>query len=503
MPVPAGTADGDLLVAVVANAGTAGPATPTGWTLRYGASAGSGQFCAVFTAPYSAGLTRAFTNAASAAVAVCGAYYEAGRTMLLDGAAVATVNTTNNTTLPTGAPTTGTTAGDFEVLAYAHTAAPTVTTTATGSTIDLRAVNGTACTAILGHNNTTSLGASTACVAFSHTLSANQNRKTGVGVLLRSVIVKELAGAAAGGSVPAGEVSKLVPRDLTGGATGSAGVGADLSVILRPVRDLTGAATGRGQIGTAFLWGGGGTYGTAVWGSSGVTVITGGPLPPGPKDLYAIADGVAVASGAVDKAISVRDLTGASAGIGAASASPARRRPLVAASAGVAVEVGTVTARRRLVAAADGVATAAGFVDIAGSIFRPLFGGSVGRATAAGSASRRRALAASSLGRATLTASPSRRRPLASTAVLGRATTTALLQRKRALASTSVVGRATAAGVVSILPQLPLTSVIWVVDHFEMSRTGTLVLWGDYTFLTSGDHAQVIWEEDEFKVYQP
>ena len=123
--------------------------------------------------------------------------------MALDGAPVATINTTNNTTLPTGAPTTGPLAGDFEVLAYAHTAAPTVTTTATGSTIDLRAVNGTSCTAILGHNNTTSLGASTACAAFSHTLSANNNRKTGVGVLLRGVVYKDLTGAAPGRPRPA------------------------------------------------------------------------------------------------------------------------------------------------------------------------------------------------------------------------------------------------------------------------------------------------------------
>ena len=212
MPVPVGTADGDFLVAVVANAGTAGPATPAGWARPYGASAGSGQFCSVFTATYSAGLTRAFTNAASAAVAVCGAYYEAGAAVALYGAPVATVNTTNNTTLPTGAPTTGVFAGGFEVLAYAHAAAPTITTTATGSTIDLRAVNGTSCTAILGHNNTTSLGASTACVAFSHTLSGNANRKTGVGVLLRGVIVKDLTGAASGSSAPSALLTKYTQR---------------------------------------------------------------------------------------------------------------------------------------------------------------------------------------------------------------------------------------------------------------------------------------------------
>jgi hypothetical protein len=188
MPLPIGVADSDLLLAVVANAGTTGPAAPTGWTSVYAASAGSGQCCSIFTAPYSPGLGLAFTNAASAAVAVCGAYYEAGRIISLDVAPVATTSTTNNTALPTGAPTTGLVAGDFEVLAYSHTAAPTITTTASGSTINLRAVNGTSCTAILGHNTTTSLGASTACTAFSHTLSASNARKTGVGILLKATV---------------------------------------------------------------------------------------------------------------------------------------------------------------------------------------------------------------------------------------------------------------------------------------------------------------------------
>ena len=214
MPTPASTAVGDFHVAVVTNAGTAGPAAPTGWTLSYGASAGSGQFCSVFTAPYSAGLTRAFTNAASAAVAVCGSYYEAGKTVELHTLLAAT-NTTNNTTLPTGAPTTGA-AGMFEVLAYSHSAAPTVTTTATGSTVDLRAVNGTSCTAILGHNNTTSLGASTVCTAFSHTLSASNARKTGVGILLKSGSWKNLTGTAAGRATvgPAGGSGILFSDDF-------------------------------------------------------------------------------------------------------------------------------------------------------------------------------------------------------------------------------------------------------------------------------------------------
>ncbi len=190
MPVSVGVADGDFLVAVVTNAGTTGPAAPTGWTRNYSASAGSGQCCSVYTAPYSAGLTRSFTNAASAAIAVCGAYYQVGAEISLDGAPVATINTTNNTTLPTGAPTTGPAAGDFEVLAYSYTSNTiTISTVATGSTIDLSAVGIVAIRAVLGHNNNANLGASTATTAFSHTLSAANTRKTGVGILLKATLV--------------------------------------------------------------------------------------------------------------------------------------------------------------------------------------------------------------------------------------------------------------------------------------------------------------------------
>ena len=208
MPTSVGTAVGDLHVAVVTNAGTSGPAAPTGWTRIYSVSAGSGQCCSVFTAPYSAGLTRSFTNAASAAVAVCGSYYWSGKDIALDGAPVAATNTTNNTTLPTGAPTTGLIVADFEVLAYSYTSAATFTTTASGSTIDLRAVNSTVATAALGHNNTLALGASTATTAFSHTLSASNTRKTGVGILLRAVVLKNLTGSSGGSGSASGAISK-------------------------------------------------------------------------------------------------------------------------------------------------------------------------------------------------------------------------------------------------------------------------------------------------------
>ena len=63
---PASVATGDLLILVVANAGTAAPSAPNGWTRFYSASAGSGQNVAV-SAPWSAGLTGSFTNAASVA----------------------------------------------------------------------------------------------------------------------------------------------------------------------------------------------------------------------------------------------------------------------------------------------------------------------------------------------------------------------------------------------------------------------------------------------------
>jgi hypothetical protein len=580
MPVPAGTADGDFLVAVVANAGTAGPATPTGWTRPYGASAGSGQFCSVFTAPYSAGLTRAFTNAASLAVAVCGAYYEAGKSVTLDGAAVATVNTTNNTTLPTGAPTTGLVAGDFEVLAYAWTGnAAWSAAAAAGSTRDLAAVNGTTPRAALGHNNTTSLGASTACVAFAQTLAASSSRKTGVGILLRSVIFADLSGAAAGSGAPDAVLSAR--RALSGAAEGASSVTADLtSYSSITYQDLTGASGGVASIGTAFLWSGGGEYGTAVWGATGVTVITGGPPPPGPKYVTGSATATATATAAVSrrraltvatagaattfavlsKSTVLRNLTGATAGAATTTAAPTRRRRIVAVAAGVATvagaptrrrsltvasggvasttallgrrrvlvagaagvgtAAGAVRARRVLTAAAAGKATTQGSVDKAGSVFRPLVGTSAGQATSAGVASRRRRLVAASAGSATILAVPSRRRSL-TVSVVGQATVTAAPSRRKSLLATSA-GRATASGVISAIGAgVPLTSVIWVDDHFEMGTivtvdfrwtdgtlwgesgteygSGSFVLWGEGRFQRTGDHPQVVWEDDVFK----
>jgi hypothetical protein len=313
MPVPAAVAVGDFVVAVVANAGTSGPAAPAGWSRDYSASAGSGQCCSIFTAQYSAGLTRAFTNAASAAVAVCGSYYQAGATVTL-GALLAATNTTNNTTLPTGAPVTGTSAGEFEVLAYAHAAAPTVTTTAAGSTIDLRAVNGTSCTAILGHNNTTSLGASVTCTAFSHTLSANQNRKTGVGVLLRAVVYKDLTGSAAGTSTTTSVLDKLRLRLLTGTAAGTSTASAVLDKIPGSFGDVAGSA-----------------------------------------------DGAATTQAVLTRR---RRVAGAAAGTSTASAVLTRQRALSAVSLGRATVTGAPTRRRRLVGTSAGRATADATIEV-------------------------------------------------------------------------------------------------------------------------------------------
>lgn len=181
--VPTGTTPLDFLILVVGNAGTAGPAAPAGWSIIYQASAGTGQNCSIYGAMYSPGLTLSFTNAASVNAWVCNAYsginlFENPYTF------TAATNTTNNTTLPTGAPTTGIGTGMYEVLCYVWTSNATITTVASGSTISRTQANGTAVSASIGFNNTTSLAANTATTAFSQTLSANNSRKTGVGVLL-------------------------------------------------------------------------------------------------------------------------------------------------------------------------------------------------------------------------------------------------------------------------------------------------------------------------------
>jgi hypothetical protein len=179
-----------MLLVVVANAGTTGPNAPAGWTRVTLVSAGTAQSISVFAAPYAASLTLSFTNAASVAAYICEAYVPdgAGEVVAVEGFA-ATSNTTNNTTLPTGAPKTSNTGGEYEVLAYCWTSAATITTVATGTTIDSTIANSTSVSASLGHNNTTSLGASATPTAFSQTLSASNTRKTGIGINLASQLV--------------------------------------------------------------------------------------------------------------------------------------------------------------------------------------------------------------------------------------------------------------------------------------------------------------------------
>jgi Protein of unknown function (DUF4038)/Putative collagen-binding domain of a collagenase len=183
---PTGAAVGDLVILCVANAGTASPAAPTGWTRFYAASAGTGQNFAVYSAPWSSGLTGSFTNAASAAAWACNCFLSdsaAGDQIDLDAFTAAT-NVTNNTSLPVGNPTVGGIGGCYEVLCYGWTSTGTITTAAAGTTIDGTQA-GTAISAAIGHNNTTSLAAGTVLALGNATLSAANTRKTGVGVILR------------------------------------------------------------------------------------------------------------------------------------------------------------------------------------------------------------------------------------------------------------------------------------------------------------------------------
>lgn len=183
--LPAGTTDGDVLVVAIAEGNVSGPAAPSGWTVYGPFSAGTGQSLSIYTALYSASLTLSFTNIAASAAWVCNAYFEAGSAMALDGTPVAASSATSNTTMPTGAPTTGAAAGDYEILAYAWTSNTTISGVASGSTIDRTQANGASPSVALGHNNTNPLGASTTVTAFSQTLSGANTRKTGVGLLLR------------------------------------------------------------------------------------------------------------------------------------------------------------------------------------------------------------------------------------------------------------------------------------------------------------------------------
>lgn len=722
--LPASTTTGDFLVVGITSATTTGPAAPTGWTRQYSASAGTAQCVSVYWAQYSAGLTLAFTNVAAISAWVCNSYWMASMPLAYDTHTAAT-NTGNNATLPTGAPTTGTVAGDFEVLIYGWTSSGTISGVAANSTIEITRANSTTCSVALGRNNNTNLNASTACVAFGQTLSASNTRKTGVGFLIKQVppvVYKDLTGLAAGqatvgpasgavfsdtfnradgalggnwsgtatitsnqakqvgfgtvydtNSTAPGTANYDVQADLSPGALasgGSIGIGimarysdtnnyyllwldqGGTSMILYEVvggaynainsgsytltnpitiklscqgtaikgyaggvqivsatngthtgagitglrafnpddtnltahrwdnfqilagggqtpieavpptsyKDLTGSSAGRATIATAFVWGGGLLYAGpgAVWGATGVTIITGGPPPAGPKYITGTATGTSTATGLVTRQTGPKNVVGTAAGVATVSASLSRRRAIAASAAGVATvsallsrrralgasaagiatTSGAVTARRSLTGTSAGRTTAAGFVDKAGSVFKNLFATANGTSTATGQVSRRRALVALSagvattslaLGRkraltalsagiATVSVSLSRRRALTALSA-GRATVTALLTRRRILTGLTVgqatvsglltrakpltglsVGQASVSGAIDKIT-IPLTSVIWAGDHFEQGVVGTLVLWDANQFQTDGEHAQVIWEDDVFKVY--
>jgi hypothetical protein len=183
--LPTGTTAGDLIVLAVAVSATPAILAPAGWTSQGNFSAGTGQALNLYTAQYRSSLTLTFPDPGSFAAWACNVYSGTGGVAtLVDGTPLATSLVTSNTTLPTGAPSTSAQAGDYEVLAYAWTSNATISTVATGSTIDTTQTNSTVISVALGHNNTTSLPASTACTAFSQTLSAANTRKTGVGLLL-------------------------------------------------------------------------------------------------------------------------------------------------------------------------------------------------------------------------------------------------------------------------------------------------------------------------------
>lgn len=190
--LPTGTKNGDFLVLVLASANAAAaPAAPFGWTSNYTLPSGSGQNVAIYTAPYSAGLTLTFP-AYTGSIAppwICGSYYhQDGTTLLQVGNVVGTAKSASSTTMPTGAPTTGASVGEYEVLAYGVSMPSTSgLTQASGSTIDNRITVGSlpADTAAIGHNQTISLPASTTVTAFNQTIASNSSDTIGIGILLQ------------------------------------------------------------------------------------------------------------------------------------------------------------------------------------------------------------------------------------------------------------------------------------------------------------------------------
>jgi len=187
--LPTSTAVGDLLFVFVSNVATTGPAAPSGWTQATGSpwSSGSAQSLSIFYAQYSASLTLNFTNSAGAGVWACNSYFQAGATLYLDGNAVATNNSTNNTTLAVGAPTsTGNVAGDYEIIALGWGSTTNIGSAPGGVTRDIAGNLSNSASMALYHM-TAAMGANATATAWSFTLSGNTSRKTGVGLLLMAV----------------------------------------------------------------------------------------------------------------------------------------------------------------------------------------------------------------------------------------------------------------------------------------------------------------------------
>jgi hypothetical protein len=188
--LPPGTVVGDQLIVVHGSSNITPVAAPLGWTRDYQASA-AGHYCAVYSAIYSAGLTLTFpANISTISNWMCGAYYHQDGGRLQIGNLVGVSKLAANTSLPTGAPTTGTSAGEYEVLAYGFaidSGAEATITPQSGSTIDHTYCQSFApnSSVALGHNNTVSLLASTTVTAFTQTLSTAATDTDGVGILLK------------------------------------------------------------------------------------------------------------------------------------------------------------------------------------------------------------------------------------------------------------------------------------------------------------------------------
>ena len=381
MPVPTGVADGDFLIAAVGTATTTTPNAPTGWTKSTVATAGTAHAVSVYTARYSTGLTRSFTNVAAAASAVCNAYYWPNKTVLLDVAAVAATSATNNATMPTGAPTTGPVADDFEALAYCWTANVTLSTPASGSTINITQANGTTLRVAMGRNDIDNLPANATVTAFSQTLSGSSTRKAGFGILLKAVVYKEISGTSSGSAPVSGVISKTPAptggyKDISGTADG---VASNATVTPTRKRALTVSASSVSTVSAQLS--ASKTLGSRT--SNGTS--TASALISVKQTLSATSNGVSTAaatatrkraltagsSGIASTTVNLtrrRSLTGTSNAVASTGATVIRaKRALVAASSGVSSTVATPIARRALVATSSGVALATGTVQKAGA----------------------------------------------------------------------------------------------------------------------------------------